>query len=133
MLNIIQYELVLHKTTLMINCSSLIDNQFFWQDFRHKASSFKFVPHIVSGMWEHFWLHLDLFSTLWPTMGKAKAKICSTLAFKYFLKYWTFSRPIQSSLSFSSQKYQNFWNWTKINVFAIFFSWNFFEEESHLS
>ena len=60
----------------------------------HKASSFRFVLEIVSGipltLWEDFPVHLGLSSTLWPTMWKAKAKICSTLAFELFLKSWLF-------------------------------------------
>ena len=37
-----------------------------------------------------FWVHLSLSMTLWPTMWKAKANICNTLAFEFFLKCWPF-------------------------------------------
>jgi len=60
-------------------------------------------------------------------MWGAKEFFCSTLVFEFFFKFWAFYRPIQSSFSFSFQKYQNFWKRTKINVFAVFFfSWNYF-------
>ena len=57
---------------------------------------------------------------------RAKAKICSTFAFKFFLKFWTFVWSIQSSFLFSFQKYKFFWNRTKIDVFTMFFPWNYF-------
>ena len=57
---------------------------------------------------------------------RAKAKICSTFAFEFFLKFWTFVGSIQSSFLFSFQKYKFFWNRTKIDVFTMFFPWNYF-------
>ena len=57
---------------------------------------------------------------------RAKAKICSTFAFEFFLKFWTFVESIQSSFLFSFQKYKFFWNRTKIDVFTMFFPWNYF-------
>ena len=57
---------------------------------------------------------------------RAKAKICSTFAFEFFLKFWTLVGSIQSSFLFSFQKYKFFWNRTKIDVFTMFFPWNYF-------
>ena len=59
-------------------------------------------------------------------MWRAKAKICSKFAFEFFLKFWTFVGSIQSSFLFSFQKYKFFWNRTKIDVFTMFFPWNYF-------
>ena len=57
---------------------------------------------------------------------REKAKFCSTFAFEFFLKFWTFVESIQSSFLFSFQKYKFFWNRTKIDVFTMFFPWNYF-------
>ena len=57
---------------------------------------------------------------------RAKTKICSTFAFEFFLKFWTFVESIQSSFLFSFQKDNFFWNRTKIDVFTMFFPWNYF-------
>ena len=57
---------------------------------------------------------------------RAKVKICSTFAFEFFLKFWSFVGFILSSFLFSFQKYKFFWNRTKIDVFTMFFPWNYF-------
>ena len=64
----------------------------------------------------------QIVSHIW----RAKAKIYSTFEFKFFFKFWTFVLPIQSTFLFSFQKYKFFWNWTKIDVFMMFFLWYYF-------
>ena len=87
-------------------------------------------PNIVSGilvtMWRYFSYHLVFPAHIVTHIWRAKAKICSTFAFEFFLKFWTFVESIQSSFLFSFQKYKFFWNRTKIDVFTMFFPWNYF-------
>ena len=87
-------------------------------------------PNIVSGilvtMWRYFSYHLVFPAQIVTHNWRAKAKICSTFAFEFFLKFWTFVGSIQSSFLFSFQKYKFFWNRTKIDVFTMFFPWNYF-------
>ena len=87
-------------------------------------------PNIVSGnlvtMWSYFFYHLFFLAQIVTHIWREKAKICSTFAFKFFLKFWTFVGSIQSSFLFSFQKYNFFWNRTKIDVFTMFFPWNYF-------
>ena len=86
-----------------------------------------------------FWIHrlepcfslsipwnVSIYWTSSFTNRRAKAKICSTFAFEFFLKFWIFVGSIQFSFLFSFQKYKFFWNRTKIDVFTMFFPWNYF-------
>ena len=78
---------------------------------------------ILVTMWRHFsYYPAQIVTHIW----RSKAKICSTFTFKFFLKFWTFVRFIQFSFLFSFQKYNSFWNRTKIDVFTMFFPWNYF-------
>ena len=79
---------------------------------------------LFSKLWENFRLHLGLPLTLLLTIWKTKANICSTFAFEFFLKFWTFYCSIQSNFTFSFQKYNFFWNRTKIDIFS---NWSLME------
>ena len=77
-------------------------------------------------MWRYFSYHLFFPAQIVTHIWREKAKICSTFAFEFFPKFWTFVESIQSSFLFSFQKYIFFWNRTKIDVFTMFFPWNYF-------
>ena len=75
---------------------------------------------------ETFLLSSGIPTQIVTHIWRAKAKICSTFAFEFFLKFWPFVESIQSSFLFSFQKYKFFWNRTKIDVFMMFFLWYYF-------
>ena len=103
-----------------------------------ERNSAHIVAHNVAGMWRlcelkwrpllwrYFFYHLVFPAQIVTHIWREKAKICSTFAFEFFLKFWTFVESIQSSFLFSFQKYKFFWNRTKIDVFTMFFPWNYF-------
>ena len=89
----------------------------FWTNFRDEnplqdlceVQSTKLQPSVH--LCRRSWLNLSL------TICSQSAKIWSTFAFDFFLTFWKFYWSIQSSFSFSFQKYKFFWNRTKIDIF----------------
>ena len=70
-------------------------------------------------MWTYFSCHLVFPAQIVTHIWRAKAKICSTFAFQFFVKFWTFIWSIQSHFIFHFKNINFFWNWTKIDVFSM--------------
>ena len=88
------------------------DNQMIWEMSSHCDKN---SAHNVGGkyrwiplMWRYFSYHLVFLAQIVTHIWRAKAKVCSTFAFNFFLKFWTVYWSIQSSFTYSYWKYDFF-------------------------